>query len=155
MATTEVKTAIYRYCAYQERSHTEVRNKLYELGCRTPDVEAQIADLIEKGVLNEERFARAIARGKFRMKQWGRVKIVQQLKQQKVSEYCIKKALTEIDADEYDQTLTRLANRKWAELRTERSQPVRKAKTYRYLLQKGYESSLVQDAINEIIKNEL
>lgn len=152
MATTDARTAIYRYCNYQERSHQEVRDKLYELGCRTPEVEELIAELIEKRILNEERFARAIARGKFRMKQWGKQKIVQQLKQQRISEYCIKKALTEIDPDEYYKTLEKLAEKKWAELRTERSQPTRKAKTYRYLLQKGYESSLIQDVINEIIR---
>ncbi|RYD56909.1 MAG: RecX family transcriptional regulator [Sphingobacteriales bacterium] len=155
MATTDVRTAIYRYCNYQERSHQEARDKLYELGSRTPEVEEFIAELIEKGVLNEERFARAIARGKFRMKQWGKQKIIQQLKQQRISEYCIKKALTEIDSDEYDQTLRKLAEKKWAELRTERSVPARKAKTYRYLMQKGYESSMIQDAINEIINGNL
>jgi regulatory protein len=152
MGTADVRTAIYRYCNYQERSHQEARDKLYELGCRTTEVEEYIAELIEKGVLNEERFARAIARGKFRMKQWGKQKIIQQLKQQRVSEYCIKKALTEIDPDEYYKTLEKLAEKKWIELRKERSQPARKAKTYRYLLQKGYESSLIQDVINEIIK---
>jgi regulatory protein len=153
-ASGDITTAIYRYCNYQERSHAEVRNKLYELGCTTPEVEQHIADLIEKGLLNEERYARAIARGKFRMKQWGRVKIVQQLKLQRVSEYCIRKALTEIDEDEYIQTLQKLAEKKWLELRSERNMLVRKGKAYKYLAQRGYESSLIQDALKEIIKND-
>lgn len=147
----DIQSSIYRYCNYQERSHQEVRNKLYELGCKTAEVEKHISELIEKDLLNEERYARAIARGKFRMKQWGRVKIVQQLKLQKVSDYCIKKALKEIDADEYTAVLNRLATRKWEELKKERSQHIRKHKTYRYLLQKGYESDLINDTINEII----
>lgn len=154
MATADVRTAIYTYCNYQERSHQAARNKLYELGCKTTEVEEYIAELIEKGVLNEERFARAIARGKFRIKHWGKVKIIRQLKQQRISDYCIRKAMTEIDPEEYDKALTLLAEKKWAVLKTERSLPARKAKTYRYLLQKGYETSLVQDKINEIIKNE-
>ena len=108
----EKKAAILHYCKYQERCHSEVRNKLYELGFTTPEVEQQIAGLIETGVLNEERFARAFAGGKFRMKQWGREKIKQQLKLRKISDYCIKKAMTEIDGDDYDETLNKLAYKK-------------------------------------------
>src|SRR5690606_8875740 len=154
-AKLDKKTAIYTYCNYQERSHAEVRNKLYELGCYKQEVEEMIAELIERDLLNEERFARAIARGKFRMKQWGRQKIVQQLKQQQVSQYCIKRALTEIDPNEYYATLEKLAERKWETLNKERSMAAKKAKTYRYLLQKGYESSMIQEVIGEIINRGL
>ncbi len=145
------RESIYRYCNYQPRSHQEARHKLYELGCKTPEVEELISELIEKGILNEEHYARSLARGKFRMKQWGRVKILQQLKLQKVSDYCIKKAMTEIDPDEYYDTLKKLAEKKWVELKSEKLQPIKKNKTYRYLAQKGYESSLITDVINEII----
>ncbi len=145
------RESIYRYCNYQPRSHQEVRNKLYELGCKTPEVEELIAELVEKGLLNEEQYARAIARGKFRMKQWGRVKIIQQLKLQKVSDYCIKKAMTEIDAEEYYETLKKLAIKKWKELKSEKQQPIKRNKTFRYLQQKGYESSLITESINEIL----
>jgi regulatory protein len=144
-----VGTAILHYCKYQERCHSEVRNKLYELGFTSPEVERQIAALIEKGVINEERYARAFARGKFRIMQWGREKIKQQLKLRKISDYCIKKALTEIDPEQYEQTLYKLSNKKCLELRKERSIPTRKQKLYRYLVQKGYERDLVIDAIND------
>jgi regulatory protein len=144
------RESIYIYCNYQPRSHQEARNKLYELGCKTPEVEELIAELIEKGVLNEEQYARAIARGKFRMKQWGKVKIIQQLKFQKVSDYCIKKAMTEIDADEYYETLKKLAEKKWTELKLEKMQPIKKNKTFRYLAQKGYESSLIVEVLKEL-----
>ena len=143
--------AITHYCNYQLRSHKEVRNKLYELGCAKPEVEKHIADLIQAGLLNEEKYARAIARGKFRMKQWGRIKIVQQLKFNQVSDYCIKKALTEIDPDEYYETLKKLALKKWESLRSERQKPIKQKKTYSFLAQKGYEGSLITEAINEII----
>ena len=145
------KESIYHYCNYQPRSHQEARNKLYELGCKTPEVEELISELIQDGVLNEEAYARSIARGKFRMKQWGRVKIMQQLKFQKVSDYCIKKAMTEIDADEYYETLKKLAGKKWVELKSEKLQPIKKKKAFNYLAQKGYESSLINEALNEII----
>lgn len=145
------RESIYIYCNYQPRSHQETRNKLYELGCKTPEVEELLAELIEKGLLNEEQYARAIARGKFRMKQWGRLKIIQQLKLQKVSDYCIKKAMTEIDPNEYYETLKKLTEKKWAELKSEKMLPIKKNKTFRYMAQKGYESSLITEAINEII----
>ncbi len=146
------KDSIIRYCQYQPRCHKEVRNKLYELGCTTPGVEEQIIDLIQTGLLNEENYARAIARGKFRMKQWGRRKIVEQLKMQQVSDYCIKKALTEIDEDEYLATLKTLAEKKLKELKSEKNIFTRKQKIYRYLVQKGYESGLAGETINEILK---
>jgi regulatory protein len=96
-----IEPAILHYCKYQERCHSEVRNKLYELGLLAPGVESQLSEIIEAGVLNEERFAKAYARGKWRMLKWGRNKIAQNLKQKKVSDYCIKKGLAEIDGEEY------------------------------------------------------
>lgn len=147
----EIKESITNYCLYQERSHKEVKNKLYELGCTTPEVEEHIIDLISKGVLNEERFARAIARGKFKLKKWGRNKIIVLLRQQYVSEPCIKKALTEIDEEEYESVAKSLAEKKLKEIRTEKNMFIRKQKIYRYLVQKGYESHIVTQIINEIL----
>lgn len=149
---SEYQTAIYRYCNYQPRCHQEVRNKLYEIGATTPEVEEIISELISDKLLNEEAYARAIARGRFRIKQWGKKKIIQHLKQNKVSDYCIKKGLSEIDPEEYERTLVRLTTRKWEELKKERSLIARKSKVYRYMLQKGYESDLVQDLIKGLEK---
>ena len=149
-----VDPAIIHYCKYQERCHSEVRNKLYELGFTTPEVECQLATLIEADVLNEERFARSFARGKFRMLQWGREKIKQQLKARKISDYCIKKAMTEIDADAYDNTLNKLSSKKAAEVKKDRSPASRKSKLYRYLLQKGYERDLVMDMVKQYLERE-
>ena len=85
------------YCTYQERSHYEVKQKLYELGVRTNDHDEIIASLIDEDYLNEERFAIQFAGGKFRMKQWGKKKILYALREKKVSDYSIKKALAEIN----------------------------------------------------------
>ena len=144
----EIKAAILHYCKYQERCHMEVRNKLYELGCTPGEVERQLTRLIETGVLNEERFAKAFAGGKFRMKQWGREKIKQQLKLRKISDYCIKKALAEINSEEYEGALNKLAYKKANEIKGDKSILSRKSKLYRYLVQKGYERDMVMDAIN-------
>jgi regulatory protein len=147
----DLKKAIYHYCSYQERCHAEVRNKLYELGCTTPEVEENIALLIETGILNEERYARAFARGKFRMKHWGKQKIISQLKLHKISDYCIKKGLTEIDEAEYADVLLKLAETKWAELKKDKNIYTRKSKVYRYLAQKGYSSSEITETIAIIL----
>ena len=151
---SSILIAIEHYCNYQERSHKEVRNKLYELGCNTDEVNAYISVLIENNRLNEERYAKAIVRGKFRQKNWGRAKIIRQLKMQEVSDYNLKKALEEIDSAEYDNTLLKLASKKWQELYGEKNIFIKKKKTYSYLMQKGYESDRVIAIINEIINPE-
>jgi regulatory protein len=145
-----VEPAIIHYCKYQERSHGEVRSKLYDLGFGTDEVERQISELIGQGILNEERFARAYARGKYRLKQWGRRKIVYNLKQKGVSDYCIRKGLTEIDADEYYSTLEGLAERKALELRSEKNIFTKKAKITRFLSQKGFEFDLIREVIESL-----
>jgi regulatory protein len=145
----DVKTAIYHYCNYQDRCHMEVKNKLYALGCNTNEINQYLAEVIEAGLLNEERYACNFARGKFRMLQWGREKIKQGLKVHNISAYCIAKAMKEIDEDEYQLTFNKLAGNKWEELKKERSIATRMAKTYRYLAQKGYERSMITDVLNE------
>jgi len=137
------------YCAYQERCHSEVKEKLYNLGIWKKDQDELIATLIEENYLNEERFAIAFAGGKFRMKQWGRVKIKYELKQKQVSDYSIKKALKQIDEEEYRTLLEKLAAEKYASLKSEQYL-VRKKKTMDYLFQRGFEGELVSEAIKSL-----
>lgn len=138
-----------QYCAYQERSHAEVKQKLWDLGVRRAEHDEIISTLIEEDYLNEERFAKAFAGGKFRMKDWGRKKIYYALREKQVSEYNIKKAMKEIDDEDYKQTLKELAEKKYGLLKGEQYL-VRKKKTMDYLMQKGYEADLVTRAVNEI-----
>lgn len=135
------------YCAYQERCHLEVKEKLYSLGQHKQDVEALIAELIQEGYLNEERFAIHFAGGKFRMKQWGRKKIEQALKEKQVSVYCIRKALLQIDDEAYMQAMEKQATKKWQTLKGEKNIFIKKRKLQDYLLQKGFEYDLVRDQI--------
>jgi len=137
------------YCAYQERCHSEVKEKLYGFGLRKNDVEEALSRLIEDNYLNEERFAIQFAGGRFRMKQWGKVKIRYELKQKQVGEYCIKKALAAIGEDDYDHTLTKLVEDKWEALQDEEPY-IRRQKTQNYLVQKGYESDRIHAALAEI-----
>jgi regulatory protein len=139
------------YCGYQERSHTEVKEKLYSYGLRKTDVEELMSQLIEENYLNEERYATMFAGGKFRMKQWGRVKIKYELKQKRVSEYCIKKALKEIDEEDYLKTLRNLAQKKWDSVKGEGvNHFVKMSKTTDYLVQKGYEMDLVRAEVTRL-----
>lgn len=135
------------YCTYQERSHYEVKQKLWELGVRSVDHDELIATLIDEDYLNEERFAVQYAGGKFRMKEWGRKKILYGLREKKVSDYSIKKALASIDEEDYLKVLNKLAGEKYNSLKDEQYLE-RKKKTIDYLIQKGYEYDLVNKAIS-------
>ncbi len=135
------------YCGYQERSHNEVKEKLYSFKLRKAEVEELISRLIEDDYLNEQRYAEQFAGGKFRIKQWGRVKIAYGLKQKKVSEYCIKKAMKVIDEKEYEKTAAKLFAAKLTTLKSETNHFTRKRKLQDYLLQKGYEFALVQQLV--------
>ncbi len=137
--------AIKHYCAYQERCHAEVRNKLMSLECYADDLEEAIGILIEENYLNEERFAIAFAGGKFRVQSWGRVKIKQQLKLKKVSDYCIRKGLASINEADYMARLKTLLEKKKDSLKSEKNQWRKLQKTTAYLLQKGYEADLIQE----------
>lgn len=134
---------IKQYCVYRERCHSEVKEKLYSFGLYKNDVEQLMAQLIEENYLNEERFAIQYAGGKFRMNQWGRVKIKHALRQMRVSEYSIKKALKQISEADYKKTLYKLAAQKLKTLKNETNIFSKKKKLQDYLLQKGYEGELV------------
>jgi regulatory protein len=137
------------YCRYQERCHSEVKDKLWRSGIKKADHDEIIASLIEDDYLNEERFAIQFAGGKYRMKQWGRVKIKSELKQKQVSEYCIRKSLQQIDEADYLKTLTKLAEKRYAVLKTEQWL-IRKKKTIDFLLLKGFEHSLVNKVVSNL-----
>src|SRR5688500_18246210 len=136
------KEKIRRYCAYQERSHQEVRNKLYEYGLHRPDVDEVIASLIMEGFLNEERFAKAFAGGKFRMKKWGRIKIIHALESKGISRNCILIGLREIDEAAYVETLRELLNEKSRSLKEDNIY-ARRDRLSKFAIQKGFEPELV------------
>ena len=136
------------FCGYQERCHSEVKEKLYSLGISKNEHDEIVSTLIEQNYLNEERFAIAFVGGKFRIKQWGRIKIKYELKQKQVSEYNIKKAMREIDETAYRNTLQKLYEEKWNSLKGEKNRFTKLTKTRDYLLQKGYEREMVEKLIS-------
>ncbi len=140
------------YCAYQERSHQEVKEKLYSFGLYKAQVEELLSQLIEENYLNEERFAIQFAGGKFRMKQWGKVKIRYELKQRQVSEYNIRKALKELEDEPYLATLEKLAEKRWTSVKADHSNRfTRLAKTTDFLLQKGFEPELIKKVVGRLL----
>ncbi len=145
----EALKKIRHYCGYQERCHSEVKDKLYSFGLYKKQVETILSSLIEDNFLNEERFAIQYAGGKFRMKHWGRKKIEYELRQKNVSSFCIKLGLKEIPPQDYADCLNRLATTKWTSLEGEQHFS-RLAKTQAYLMQKGYESALIQKELQSL-----
>ena len=141
---------ITHYCAYQERSHKEVRNKLFTYGLWSDQVEDLLSQLIAEGYLNEERFAKAFAGGKFRIKKWGKVKIANELERHGLTATCIRLGLLEIPQDSYQQTLKALLLKKEREM-ADASPFQKRDKLARYALMKGYESTLVWSTISEIL----
>lgn len=137
------------YCAYQERCQQEVRNKLYEWGLWTDAVDVIIANLINDNFLNEERFSKAYAGGKFRIKEWGRVKITLELKRRNITAYCIKSAMQEISDEDYRSTIQKIIAGKAKQIK-EKNPVKRNYKIVQYLVSRGFEGEIVWDELNSI-----
>ena len=144
---TQALDKCMKYCAYQERCQLEVRQKLDTFKLTSDQKEQVIVTLIEQNFLNEQRFAEAFARGKFRMKGWGKIKITLSLKQKDISEYCIKKGLLEIDANEYLECLSKLVAKTYQQKKGLMAHQ-RKSKTAQYVLGRGFEPHLVWEELN-------
>lgn len=151
----QVYQKLKHYCAFQDRSHSEARSKAWSLGLKKTDVEELVSRLIEDGCLNEERFARSYAGGKFRMKQWGRLKIRAELRARQISQYCIAVALQEIDESTYREILHKLAVKRWDSIKGQGTNLfVKMTKTRDYLLLKGYEANLVANEVRALSQKE-
>lgn len=147
---SEATKKLEHYCAYQERCHKEVVSKLREMRMIPQAIDQIVTHLIQENYLNEERFSRAYARGKFRIKKWGRNRIVSELKQRAISKYNIKAALSEIDDEDYLTTFDQLAEKRIGEIRE--SHPLkRKKKLVDYLLYRGWESNMVYEKAQELV----
>ena len=144
----EGKRKAEAYCAYQERSQQEVRDKLFSWGLYPSDVEQIISYLLEENFLNEERFAKAYVLGKFRIKGWGRIKITQGLKVKQVSPPLIKIALKEIEPNDYFERLVGILTKK-STLLKETDPYKRRNKLYQYALSRGFESNLILEILKD------
>jgi len=147
-----IKEAIHKiehYCAYQERCHEEVVQKLRSMKMDADEIDVIVVKLISDNFLNEERFACSFARGKHRIKQWGKVRIVNELKFKKINQRLITTALQQITTEEYLDTFHTVAERNWESIRETNTLKKRK-KFCDYLLRKGFESNLVYEKVKEL-----
>jgi len=140
------------WCDRQERCHYDLKNKLYKEEVPYRDMEQYTALLISENYLNETRFSQAYVSGKFRIKRWGRNKIVQELKLRRISAYDIKKGLKEIDEEEYDKTIATLIEKKLHDYRSEKNPYVLKSKVAKFLMTRGFEGELVWSQLNEAVR---
>ena len=139
------------YCAYQERSQHEVRMKAREWELEPDEIEELVAEMVTQKFVDEERYARSYVRGKYAARRWGRRMLVQGLREQKLSEYCIRAGMSEIDPDIYWENLLGLATKKARSVASEPHPMKRKAKVLAYLASKGYESDLARDAAEQAL----
>lgn len=146
----EATTKMEKYCAYQERCHKEVVEKLRSMRMIPQAIDKIVVHLIEENYLNEERFAQSFARGKFNIKNWGRKRIVRELKIRNISTYNINTALSEIEDRAYYKTLDNLAQKRLSQI-TEKNPQKKRKKLADYLLYRGWESHLVYEKIKELI----
>ncbi|HEX8059488.1 MAG TPA: regulatory protein RecX [Cyclobacteriaceae bacterium] len=145
----EAFSKILRYCAYQERSHSEVKDKLFSFGLHTDEVDELLSRLITEGFVNEERFAKAFAGGKFRMQKWGRLKIENELNSLGISRNCIKRGMKEIPDDDYQKTLQQLLEKK-NKLVSEPDAFKKRNKLAQFAIGRGFEPELVWRIVKEI-----
>ena len=150
----EVIQKIEHFCSYQERCHDEVVSKLRTMKMDSDEIDQIMVHLIAENFLNEERFACSFARGKHRIKHWGKIRIINELKFRNISQTLINTALKEITPEEYLATFHALAERQWESIRENNSLKKRK-KICDYLLRRGFESNLVYDKVKELEHNGL
>jgi regulatory protein len=146
----QAKQKALRYCAYQERCHEEVKTKLFDLGLPSAAVDELLVYLITEGFLNEERFAKIFAGGKFRIKKWGRIKIRIALESKGITRNCIRIGLSEIDEADYQRTLEELLRSKISSLDDLNIFVVRD-KASKYAIQHGYEPDLVWEKLRSLL----
>jgi regulatory protein len=146
----QIKTKIENYCVYQDRCHKEVEQKMWEYQLIPEARELILLSLMKDNFLNEERFSKSYARGKFRIKSWGKPRIVRELKFRDISAYNIKTALKEIDEDEYIKTIYRITENRNAVI-SETNVYKRKKKLIDFLMRKGFENELVYKVVNEVV----
>jgi regulatory protein len=152
LSIQDVKLKLEHFCAYQERCHQDVIQKMRGMAIDSNTIDEIVVYLIQNQFLNEERFACSFARGKHRIKFWGKIRIINELKARNISQTIITTAIKEITPEEYFTTFENLAIRIW-ENSTEKKILKKRKKFCDYLLRKGFESQLVYEKVKEFEKS--
>lgn len=149
VSVQEAIQKIEYYCAYQERCHAEVQEKLRSFSLTSSEIDNVIVHLLEHNFLNEERFASVFCISKFHQKKWGKIRITNELKARKISSYLIQKVIKEIPTEEYYTTFDLLSTHHWDTM-SERNSLKKRKKYCDYLLRKGWESEMVYEKVKEL-----
>lgn len=150
MTNEEAIAKMQRYCTYQDRCHHDVRYKLVAIKVYGDQLEEVMSELIQQGYLSDERYARNFARGKYRMKNWGKQRIIRELKAKNISHYCIQKAMKEIDEEgDYIETLQSLISKYISERRSKYEPRVLRQKAFQHAYSKGFETELINQALSQ------
>jgi regulatory protein len=149
LTTKQIESKLQYYCSYQDRCHKEVIEKLKTFNIKSNESNEIISNLIKDNYLNESRFSENFVRGKFKIKNWGKVRIVRELKQRNISRYNINLGLKKIDSQEYQNKLDEIFKNKLSSLEN-LNKTIKKKKIISYLLYRGWESNLIYSKINEI-----
>lgn len=151
-SVSEALEKLRHYCAYQERCHKEVTDKLYGMQMIPQAVEQIVGTLVSENYLNESRFAQQFAHGKFSIKHWGKLRITRELKARNISDYDIRKALSDIDAEAYETKIVDISRKKWNQLDGISPQQ-KKIKLFQYLAYRGWETERIYDQLDQLSKN--
>lgn len=151
MMREEALAKLRRYCDYQDRCHREVRDKLLSLKVYGEDHAWVVGELLSSGHLNEERFARSFVRGRFRMKGWGRIRLDRELRERDIGDYLRRKAMEEIDGEEYERTLEGILDRQLRSLGPEVSRVEAFSSARQLALRKGYEGDLTNRILERLL----
>ena len=149
LTVKEIEGKLQYYCSYQDRCHKEVKAKLKSFKINSEELNEIVSNLIKDNYLNESRFSKSFVRGKFNIKNWGRVRIINELKLRNISIYNINLGLKEIDDQDYINKLEDIFNKKLSSLSNLNSN-LKKKKIISYLLYRGWESNLIYSKVNEI-----
>ena len=147
---SSVKKKIEHYCAYQERCHLEMTNKLNKLGVFGDELDEYVCYLIDENFLSETRFCEAYVRGKFNNNNWGKVKLSRELKLRNISDWNISNALNQIKSEDYNKKLRKLCE-KLVEISDKPEFELRN-KVVKNLSYKGWEIDLIIKTLNQLIK---
>lgn len=111
--------------------------------------EKLLKQLKEEELIDDQRFANAFVRGKFRVNRWGRNRITYELRARQLSEPVISIALREIDEEQYLDTIRTLIIKKNQEINPGKTVNKRE-KIINFVVGKGFESDLVLRMIQSI-----
>ncbi len=138
-----------KLCADEEKCRYDVRKKLFDWGVSSGDTEKIINQLTADNFIDEWRFARMFAGGKFRNNKWGKIKISYELLRKNIAKNIIDDALRRIDDKEYTEVLKKELLKKQKSVSAEDNLQL-KAKLHRFASSKGYENELISNVLDNM-----